>query len=111
LFLERTADRATAMGRPAHPSIPSDLVGYQRRAPLRPKPPVTIAITQISASTMATMNSQWIVNPTPKAMIAKSAKRTSSSIVVPSFPPGWDGFQGSRGDNEELAAGVTRVES
>src|SRR5581483_10948060 len=42
-------------------------------------------MTQITASTTATMNSQWIVKPIPNAMIASTAKRTSSNIESPSF--------------------------
>jgi len=98
------------MGRPAHPSVLWGLASYQCRAPLRPKPPVTMAITQIRASTTATMNSQWIVNPTPKATIAKSAKITSSSIVVLSFPPSGIAFRVREG-NGEAANRVTHVKS
>src|SRR4029079_6768346 len=90
--------------RPAHPSVLFGLAGYQRRAPVRPKPPVIMAITQIRASTTATMKSQGTVKPIPKATIARIAKRTSSSIDVPSFPPGVgsrsvfrEGQRGSRG--------------
>jgi hypothetical protein len=57
---------------------------YHHAPRLRPPtPPAKRLISQISATTAATMKSQWTVKPTPKAMIASSASRTSSNTDSP----------------------------
>ena len=66
-------------GPKAPPSGPSR-AGYQRRQPGRPTPPANRLISQTSAKTAATMKSQWMTKPAPKATIARMASATSSSI-------------------------------
>src|SRR5207302_885169 len=49
-----------------------------------PTPPMNRLITKSRAAITAMTNSQWIVKPTPKKMIAKMASRMSNAI---DFPP------------------------
>src|SRR5581483_8096608 len=54
--------------------------GYHHaRRPPNP-PPASSEMSQTTAKTAATMKSQWIVKPTPKATMARSAKTINNSI-------------------------------
>src|SRR2546423_516699 len=83
--LHKIAQERAARNGPAR-LILKARVAYQRRAPARPpKPPVNRLISQISATTMATMKSQWTTKPTLKRMIARIANAISRSISTLPF--------------------------
>src|SRR5581483_6736921 len=56
--------------------------GYHQARRRPPAPPAKSEMSQMRASTAATMNSQWIVKPTPNAMIASTARSTSRSMSL-----------------------------
>src|SRR5437588_1335765 len=76
--------RRGAGGAPRELAAIVRLVHHQAPRLRPPTPPMNRLITKSRAAITAMTNSQWIVKPTPKKMIAKMASRTSNAI---DFPP------------------------
>ena len=63
-----------------------------QRAAARPMPPAKRLISQISASTAATMNSQWTTNPPLNASDRENRQNEEAACVVASLAPPGEGW-------------------